>query len=354
MAKKSEQPNHGHSGPEGVTGPPSELEAPTGTAVATQHANEHAKSNLPKTVGGDLVVESLAPDEDYESAMKQINAATMENIGVGEVQISRLSIAQPGTPEVASNEQGWQAGMLYDSMSREPISLFGKPPWMLARGIDPGELKAVHYVPMVYMFKLPTEFVKWPSKQEREAGIKQFHWKDLDKFSPRVREGLWKPKGTWIGEKGQAPPVTEHMNLLGFGLDEHCNFKSNLLISSLSRTSYPVGKKLVTALQQHKMNNLPWWGRVYYLFTEPRRDELNNTYYVICFAKGPMLLEYGSVVGGDNSQNKNVFNQCFKMSKSLSDQVHGRALQESMLNAAQITEEASEPSEVVEGDDPTF
>lgn len=263
--------------------------------------------------------------------MQQIDAAINENIEQGEIQVARISIAQPGTPEVASGQDGWKAGMLFDSMNREVITVNGKPPWLLAKGIPADELQSRPFLPVVCIFRLPSEYVKWPTKDERESGIRKFHWKDLDAMSPRVREGMWKPKGTWAGTG--APPVTEHLNVLMLGLNPDGSIKTNLLIDSFSRTSFRSGQKLVTSLNQHRMNKLPWWGRVYYLFTDSKTEE-GNTYYRMQFAVGPKLLEYG-----DSVLAQETFKACFDNAKALADKQNGRALQELMVNAAAFAED---------------
>lgn len=290
--------------------------------------------------GSDIVEENQL---DYEQAMKEIDQAQSENIAAGEVKISRLSIAQPGTPEVAEHLDGWQGGMIFDGTSREVVSEFGKPPWLLARGVQASDIKACAYLPIVFMFRLPSEYVMWPSKEEREQGIKQFHWKDLDPRSPRVVEGMWKPKGTWTGEG--APPVTEHLNLLAFGLNSlDCSVKTGLIVGSFSRTSFRTGEKLVSALQQHKLSKLPWWGRVYYLFTEFHKED-GNPYYTYAFAKGPKLVEFAQPPAlNDHSileNSRDIFKNCFETARALSDRSNGRALQEMMINAAQLQEEVT-------------
>lgn len=328
-------------------------EKDTETAVATQQSSQISVpatklGGVKKLEGYDSLKEEGLVDSttDYEAAMKEIDEAIQDNTGVGEIQISRISIAQPGTPEVASAQAGWQAGMLFDSQSREVITEFGKPPWLLARGVESGDIKAVHYLPIVFIFKLPSEYVMWPSKEEREQGIKNFHWKDLDPASPRVREGMWPPKGIWRGEG--APPVTEHLNLLGIGLNTDCSPKTNLIIASFSRTSFRTGQKLVTNLSQHKMSSLPYWGRVYYLFTQSHTED-RQTWYTIEFAKGPRLDKYGLEAGGSDEINRLVNAQCFKNARDLSNKDSGRTLQELMINAAAFADEESYTSSANSG-----
>jgi hypothetical protein len=222
--------------------------------------------------------------------------------------------------------------MLFDSMTREIITLNEKPPWMIAKGVPESDLKPRPFLPVVCIFRLPSEYVKWPSKEEREQGIKKFHWKDLDAQSPRVREGLWKPKGIWTGEG--SPPVTEHLNILSMGLNMDASIRTNLLVNSFSRTSFRAGQKLVTSLNQHRMHKLPWWGRIYYLFTEAKKNEKNETYYVLMSAKGPRLEEFG-----DRENAIEVFKSCYEQAKMLSDKNSGREYQQMMINAAAFAED---------------
>ena len=308
----------------------------TGMTVA-----EPTPAQVPAKVGGgvkvvegyDAVVESgeARNQSEYMQSINEIDKAIQDNVAVGEIQVSRISIAQPSTPEVASKVQGWESGQLFDSMSREVITTYGKPPWLLARGVDPSDVKATHYLPIVFIFKLPNEYVKWPDKEERDAGMKNFHWKSLDPGEPRVREGLWKPKGTWRGEG--SPPVTEHINLLAIGLDTDCSPRTNLIVASFSRTSFRTGQKLVTSLSQHKMTNLPYWGRVYYLFTESHTEDI-LTWYTIGFAKGPNVTKFGVEAGGDDENNRALIANCFKYARDLANPNTGRELQELMINAA--------------------
>lgn len=285
-----------------------------------------------------------AGGEGFYKDLQDIDSALQSNIEFGEIQISRISIAQPGTPEVAGNEDGWSGGMLFDSMSREIVTLNEKPPWMIAKGVSESELKPRPFLPVVCIFRLPSEFVKWPDKDERDQGMKNFHWKDLDVQSPRVREGLWKPKGTWQGTG--APPVTEHLNILTMGLNMDASIRTNLLVNSFSRTSFRTGQKLVTSLNQHRMTKLPWWGRVYYLFTEAKKNEKNQTYYVLMFAKGPKLEDFGL-----RENAIEVFQNSYEQAKLLADKTSGREYQEMMINAAAFAED--DGGDHVEGGDDT-
>lgn len=308
--------------------------APGGTNLpATQDA---PNGNLTAASSGGAIGEL-----DYDALMASgeldnINKANEENIEEGEIQIPRLSIAQPGTPEVASNEEGWIGGMLYENINREVVTTSGKPPWLLQKGIPAADLKTAPYLVFVPIFRLPTEYAKWPSKEERDAGQKIFHWKTLDKADPRVREGVWPPVGTFSGEG--APPVTSHLNILGMILNEQGEIVVPMIVVSFSRTSFKTGNKLVTACQiQNKMaGKLPFWGRVFYLFTEPKKNDNNQTYYILRFAKGRKLVEFTQ----NPDQGKQLFMQCYKLAKELAEAKDGigRRRQERIINAAAFTE----------------
>jgi hypothetical protein len=304
--------------------------------------------------------------DDY----KDIAAAMSENIGLGEIQISRISIAQAQSPEVMNQLAGFAPGVLFDSSSKEPISLFGKPPWLIQKGVDPAELKGMYYLPLVFVFKLPTEYVLWPTKEERQQGIKNFHWKCLDAMDPRVREGMWPPKGIWKPKEGgpKAPPVTEHINLLAIPLNEDATSKCGMMVASFSRTSFKTGKNIVTALQQHTLNPQPaskfWFSRVYYLYTELAKYQ-GGSCYVYRFAKGPSIFNFGATPDSDLEANKEIFRLCLDQSKQLSSRETGRQLQEMMINAAQFSDdeamyggddtgESTETGGTENSDDPTF
>ena len=297
--------------------------AKTGTAVAPRAAISQAVVEMADTLGVSV--------EEYLASVGEIDNAIHDNIEDGEIQVSRIGIAQPTSPKVAGGEEGWQGGMLFDNMGQEVITLLGKAPWLLSKGIPAADLKAQPFLPFVPIFKLPNEYVLWPSKDERAAGIKRFHWKTLDGTEARVREGMWPPKGNWVGEG--SPPVTEHLNILGIGLNEDGTPRTGLIVASFSRTSFQTGKKLITACVTQKTQQLPFFGRVYYLFTDKLVDKKTNaTYYAIQFAKGPKLLEFGS----NREATSSLFREAFAAQKKLSDATNGKYLQELYINAAQL------------------
>jgi len=295
------------------------------------------------------------PDE-IARQMAEINAAMGENIGQGEIKVSRMAIAQPGTPQVAANEPGWKGGMLFSNLTKEIFSVAGKAPWLLSKGISPTEVRTYDYANFVPIFRLPSEYCKWPTQEERDAGIKQYHWKTLNLNDPRVQEGLWRPKGIWQGTG--APPVTEHLNILGYCLNDDGTPRSGLVVASFSRTSFPTGELIVTNCREQLMQGLAFWGRVYHLYTEPTKNKKNQTYYVMQFAKGKKLLEFGTEENRDAV--KSIFTQCYLTAKELSDKLNGKALQELYINASGLGEDEEAGAAVTGGEgeeggmDPNF
>jgi hypothetical protein len=270
-------------------------------------------------------------EEEFLRDMMVADDAIMENVEEGEIQISRIGIAQPTSPKVAGNEDGWLAGMLFDNQSQEIITTSGKAPWQLAKNLP--DVDTLHYVAFVPLFKLPNEFVLWPTSEERDAGMTRFYWKTLDGSEERVREGMWKPKGTWEGTG--SPPVTETINILGICLNDDGTPKSGLIVATFARTSFKTGKKLVTACVQQKMNKLPFFGRVYYLYTEKKIEpKKKQTYYIIQFAKGPQLLQFGS----NPEVTASLYREAHAAQKKLSDATNGRYLQELYINAAKLAD----------------
>lgn len=291
----------------------------------------------------------ISDDVSFDPASwRDIDQAMDQNISATELQFSRLAIAQPLVPEIVAEVDGWQKGGFYDSVTREPLFIRDLPPWLLAKGIQKSELKVQTFLPFVPIFKLPTEYVKWPTKEEREAGVKMFHWKDLDQTSQRVREGIWPPTGIWKGQG--APPVTQHCNVLGFPIGLDGSKLSNSMIASLSRTSFKTGRKWVTQLNHHRMSNLPYWGRIYYLYTELKQFK-QGAAFVLQFAKGPKLTEL--------PLGQQLFRECYSMAKQLANGESGRAYQEAILAAAQFaTDETMAPEDEggqeEESGDPAF
>jgi len=303
--------------------------------VAIQMSSQQASK--PASELSSILADSEGVDLDgLSEAMDQIDDAIYEN--VGNLQVSRIAISQPGTPEVAAGEEGWKAGILFDNMTKEIFSKVRKATWIKTE--SPPMISYAIFLPI---FALPTEFVAWPTKEERQEGMKNYHWKSLQISDARVQAGIWPPKGKWKGTG--SPPVTEHKNLLGIILNEDGTPMSGHIVLSCSRTSFRSGEKLMGQCLQHKMNNLPnFWGRVYFLMTEKKLNaSTNNTYYQLSFAKGPSISEFIQ----DKTHLRAIVEECFQLQKDLSDKsidsgqesTKGRLMQERFINAAALQQD---------------
>lgn len=274
-------------------------------------------------------------DPESKEAMDSILAAYNDNVDQrAEVQIHRISILQPGSPEIAGGMNGYKPGHLVDNKTRELLTVEAKQPWLAAKGVPENELSAVPCVLIVVCMKLPTEFVKWTPQDERKEGDPKFEWKTTDGGDPRVRAGVWANRGGTFGrkeeERNKRPPVTDHINFLTVPVDHiKKEPKGNFIIGSFSRTSVEAGKMLTTYVQGHGMVALPPWGQTYWVYTEKQFNaEKNSYYYRMRVAPGPLL--------------KDVCPQSEPMIRSmaiwLADKTFGRSRMETMLNIAEITD----------------
>lgn len=290
-------------------------DTPESTALATQPTGE---------------ITTKSPDffSDMGDELKAIYGASDQNVDNSEIQISRIGIVQPTSPEVTGQVEGWRGGMLYDNVLREVISYPLKQPWLKYKGVEESALRTVDSLIFLPILKLPTEYVKWPSKEERAGGQKAFHWKTLDVKEERVREGIWPNRGgTWKG-KG-SPPVTEHMNVVGAALDVNGGIKSLPIVLSFSRTSYQTGRKFTTFCQNLKLRGLPWWGVPQWLFCDKKVEE-QGTYFILRFANGPTLQQ----LFPEGDVAKTLHTECFKLARELANPETGRAFQENLISAA--------------------
>ena len=267
--------------------------------------------------------------------LKEIYDASDQNVDNSEIQISRIGIVQPTSPEVTGQMEGWKGGMLYDNVLREVISYPLKQPWLKFRGIDEASLRTIDTLIFLPIFKLPTEYVRWPNKEERQNGQKAFYWKTLDVREQRVKEGIWPNRGGSFTGKG-SPPVTEHLNVVGGALDQDGSIKSMPIVLSFSRTSHPTGRRFVTFCQNLKLKNLPWWGVPQYLYCDKKTND-QGTFFILRFANGPLLQQLFS-----QEIAKSLHEQCLKLAKELSKSDTGRAFQENLISAAAFVVEDHE------------
>jgi len=295
---------------------------------------------------------------DLESElMKEVSGSIEENIELSELQIPRLAIIQPQSPEITGQEQGYSPGQMVDSITREILSDYGKPPWLKGK-VDESQLDDLNFCFIVPVFKLPSEYIEWIPKNEQQAGEPAWTFKTLDKTDPKVRDGTWPPIGRF---KGKKPPVTTNCNILCIIVDPVEKVaRTNFIVVTFSRTSYNTGKELITNCTQHKMSGLPFWGRMYYLWTKKDSTQLPSGtmsyYYVFKISKGQRTLDV----------NRELNATCARMAMDLSgykgkdengktifDKESARDAQESLINSAVFSEvDEAGTDENKEEDDP--
>ena len=300
-----------------------QVEAPApkaGTEIATQ-----------ESVGAMQIAEE-------QKALAVIQDAINQNVDKSELQISRLAIMQPQSPEITSQEQGFVMGQIVDNVNRDVYTDLANPPWLKGKVPD-DQLEPVHSCLIVPIFKLPSEFIKWIKKDEQEPGGDMWEWKSLDQNDPKVREGIWPPIGTFKGDK---PPVTTNINMLCMVLNPDDGFaRSSFIVATFARTSFSTGKNLVTQCQAHGMSGLPYWGRCYWLYTKQETRIIGTTpshFYVYKIAKGPAL----------TSVNQAAEPILKEFALWLADPELGRSRQESLINSAELGD--GEGKDEVSGD----
>lgn len=224
--------------------------------------------------------------------LRQIRDAISRNVDATERRISRLAILQSKSPEIDDKVQGYEEGMLIDNQTREVLSTYGKPPWLLDKNIPEANLQPIHYLPFVSVFKLPTEFIKWIKKEEREeyrrthpGHTDDWEFKTLDRNEPRVKAGIWESLGG--SYKGKKPPVTDNGNFLILPLDLVEKIaKSYFTVATFSRTSAKTGHTLTNWMETSGMQDIQPWERVYYLWTKKEKFT-DGSAYTLQLAKGP-------------------------------------------------------------------
>lgn len=270
--------------------------------------------------------------------LKQIQQAFDANVNPeSEFRVSRLTIAQPGTPEISEQRAGYKSGMLLDSLTREPLTDFIKAPWLIERGVKEEDLQPLHCALIVPVFKLPTEYIKWYKRDERQPGQDRWEFKTLDRNDPRVKAGVWKSLGGTFGtdpkDKGKAPPVTDNCNYLCLVIDPKTGLpKCNFIVATFSRTSAEAGKQLTTAIGTNRMQGHMPWDRCFWLYTElkpfqkpgnPKPDYAN----VVHVTRGPLAKD---VV------NPSTFQEILMMARKLSAPSTGLLLQTAFINSADM------------------
>lgn len=279
---------------------------------------------------------------------KRYEAASSANIGMDEIQLSRLAILQSKSPELDANPKapGYEEGQIIDNQNRQIYSVKTLPPWMRGK-VDEARLEQVHVSLFVPVFKMPTELIRW---KDRNTEGKGQHWKTLDpKELMPFADGTNKAaiRGTFLGGWKAAadaikksPPVTTNTNILGFMINPMGEMLSNFLLATFSRTNAQVGQKFVNALMRHKMHNLPTFGLCYYIYTSFNPGKGSGSYW-----------QYGVIAAGRTPANTNLIRSCKEMSDMLSDPVLGKTNQEGLLMRS--TETFDEDSEAGGGDETT-
>lgn len=212
----------------------------------------------------------------------------MDNVDMkAEVSISRMQLVQPGTPEI-NTSKGYEAGQIMDGKSKTVRSYKLPQPWLDGKVPLP-ERELVWCMPFLCIGKLPTEFVKWVPKEQRDVDptLPKIEWKTLDKNDPRVREGTTvKRGGTWWHASrpettGKRPPVTDAINFGILPLTPDYQLNCSFRIGTFSRTSAPAGQTLATNLVELKvLQRVPWYF-VQWLYTKKVPDPKHNSVYYI-------------------------------------------------------------------------
>lgn len=274
-------------------------------------------------------------DEALLNAADDAYNANIDN--QAEIRIARLAMLQGLSPEIAAGKEGYKIGQIIHSITREILSAQLKQPWNLDRGVPPAELSAVECLPFIPVMKLPTEFVKWRSRDDRVDGQLPYEWKTLDQNEARVREGVFPNRGgTWGTDKVlhykpdgkmKPPPVTDAINYLVLPVSYEkklplCNF----CIATFARTSVQAGKDLTTEINNNKMvYGVRRFERLFYLWTDNGTDG-KHTWKEYRATGGPILAKFAP----------DLIKLAAGMAIYLSDKEYGKIRQEQLLNVAPI------------------
>lgn len=271
--------------------------------------------------------------EEQAAQWRVIDAAIHENIDRSELQISRAAALQPLSPECASQLPGYKPGMIIDNLNREFISQQLKTPWLKGKVPD-SELQNIECLEFVPMFKLPTEFIHWKNRSTEGKG---WHFKTLDAQDPRVRMGIFPPRGTFKQTETQkSPPVTENINIYALVLDAESRLAKMMpLVITFAKTSFKTGRKLVTMCEGLRMQRLPFFASTFWLYTVKKQNDKNQVWYPFEIARGELV----------SKTAPEVMPMIYEAASYLSDPDEGKARQEATINAAAI-----EQDEVDDGD----
>lgn len=294
--------------------------------------NEQAGS---KTATGESAI-AISTDSDQEflntftlspEDLALINCAMDDNRQDGELQLSRLALLQPTGKD--SSALGNKPGMMVDSRTREVLSDYIKPPWLVGK-VSADEIQSKHCCLIMPVLRLPNEYIQWKDLKTEGRGM---HWKTLDSSDPRVIAGVW-PKnggvwGTIEEQKNVAPPVTININFLNIIVDiETKSAKGNFIVTTFCRTSYGCGETLINHVESHKMRGLMPWGCCYWLHSLAKSNPATNdsVYHVFQVARGPVSSIYAP----------GLIPAAQKMALYLADIRTGKQNQQRLINSADL------------------
>lgn len=287
-------------------------------------------------------------DQMSKEDLEALYGGSWENVNnKAEITIARLGLMQTNSPEVSEGIKGYEPGQIIDTLTREVLSTKVKQPWMQDRGVPEAELSEVHALPVLIVFKLPTEFAKWstPEERKKDPNLPKLVWKTLDENDTRVKEGVWASRGGTWGTAArpethkQKPPVTDCINFMLLPLTPQYQVRSAFRVGSFSRSSAHCGKLITGYINEKRMAMQPFWYDIVWLYTAKEKYEAENTFY-----------QYYKMATGKplSAVNPSLAAQCKHMALQLADKQHGKQLQQEILRIAVDDESQSEvPNEDV-------
>lgn len=282
--------------------------AATGTTIA----------NVPESVGY------------TQEEMALIYGSISDNTDLSkDVIVSRISIMQAASPEVASQVAGYKVGMLVDNRTRGILTTFTKAPWMTDKGINADELNNEHVALVLVITRLPSEYILWKKRDTEGTG---FHWKTLDKDDARVVAGTWPVfnERDPVTGKAVAPPVTDNTNFLLLPLDVVTRQPLGIpIVGSFNKTSAKAGKSFARSVEDMKVRRLLPWQQAYYIKTSSIPNPKGGPpIWTMSMVPGPLLKTFDL----DSSMERH----CKKTALELGDREHGRARQVAVINSAML------------------
>lgn len=287
------------------------------------------------------------------------DAAFQDNVEREDMRVPRLSICQGTTKEIQEGKEGYKIGAIISTSTREILSTFGPPPWLLAKGVT--NPNPVHYLAFALCTRLPNEYLEIIPKSEQKPGELFYRQKSLNKNEDWVKAGIYQNLGgSWGTDKEKhydpktnkllPPPITEVINFLGLpvNLDLKDPNQSSLIesfaIASFSKTSHPCGISITNDVQTRRSKRPPLyaWDSIYFLFTTPKPTPKGTTQIYNMVWGGPTL----KLAPELHSMAINMAVQC--------SGPEGRQLQERLVNGSQITTDMEETTQEGGGGDSDF